>query len=93
MAFPSPIRIAALAAISSSTILGLNASAAAGPLSLGRPTSVAVIEPATFWARPYPYGYAYTRGQIKCWAPQRIETPTGPAWERVWVCGRVTSRY
>ena len=94
MAFPSPIRMTALAAISTSMILGLNASAGAGPLSLGRPASLTVIEPATFWARPYPYGYTYTERQIKCWVPQRIVTPTGPLWERVWVCDHVViSRY
>jgi hypothetical protein len=88
MAFPSAIRMLALAAILSSIFLSLIVSAGAVPLG------PADVEMLPFWGLPYPYGYAYTRSQLKCWVPQRIETATGPVWERVWVCGNVVnSRY
>lgn len=94
MALASPLRLAALAAVSGFMILAIEASVDAGPLPVARLGSINVIKPATFWGRPFPYGYAYTRRQLACWVSRRVDTPAGPTWERVWDCGNVVvSRY
>ena len=50
------------------------------------------IAQASFWGRPYPYGYA-SRGYPGCFRRVVVETPWGPRWRRVWACGpTVTSR-
>jgi hypothetical protein len=42
------------------------------------------VELASFWARPYPFGYRYTPGQ--CYIHVQEDTPRGPVWKRIWVC-------
>jgi hypothetical protein len=38
----------------------------------------------SFWGRPFPYGYAYRRGQ--CYLYVWEETPRGLLRRRVWLC-------
>jgi hypothetical protein len=54
----------------------------AGLAAIAGPGSV--IELASFWGRPFPYGYRWRPSG--CLRPVRVETPYGWHWERVWVC-------
>ena len=53
------------------------------PVQLGQAQAPAA-EPASFWARPYPYGYAYRTNP--CIRHVRVETRYGWRWRRVWIC-------
>jgi len=44
----------------------------------------------SFWGRSYPYGYTYYQGQ--CYTYVQVETPTGYAWRRVWICTETGGR-
>ncbi len=59
--------------------------AAAGPGSglAALPAAPAAIERVSFWARPFPYGYAWRNHCVK----RVVErTPWGPRWRYVDVC-------
>lgn len=66
--------------------LGCLSSAGAAPMAPAAiPTQASSpVEHASFWARPFPYGYAYGPGQ--CWKRVAEETPRGTVWRRVWIC-------
>ncbi len=73
-----------VAALALGAVAGSAASAApVAPAALGQVVAPQA-EQVTFWAHPYPYGYAYSRGQ--CWRRVHVETRRGWRWKRVWVC-------
>jgi hypothetical protein len=83
----------ALAIVFGMTGLLAATDAVAGPVSSPAAATIArQVQPATFWGRPYPYGYAWRpAGRWACYAWRRIETPEGWRYARVPVCGNAVS--
>lgn len=48
------------------------------------------VKSVSFWGQPFPYGYAYYRGQCYSYVP--VETPTGYVWKRVFICTETNGR-
>lgn len=44
-----------------------------------------MVQQATFWGRPFPYGYNWSLRKA-CTRYETVETAHGPRTERVWVC-------
>jgi hypothetical protein len=53
------------------------------PAALKAPPD-ASVDRVSFWGKPFPYGYAYRRGQ--CYLYVWEETPRGILRRRVWIC-------
>lgn len=74
------------------TILFVSVVAMAGtahtmPLAPATPPSL--VEQASFWAQPYPYGYRWRKTPCTRWVPScRVsDAPVCEVrWQRVWVC-------
>ena len=80
----------ALLAMAVGASVGALATSVASAAALGSgvlgETAGSQFERTTFWGQPYPYGYAYTRGQ--CWRRVQVETDTGWRWKRINICRR-----
>ena len=72
--------------------VGYLGAANAMPIAPMTTTSVgnAAVESVSFWGQPFPYGYTYYRGQCYSYVP--VETPTGYAWKRVFICTETNGR-
>lgn len=79
--------IYAFAAAAVVAAVGLTPAAAAGPgnaLALAAKLSAgSLVEPASYWGEPYPYGYRWRYGCLRRVAER---TPWGREWHLVWVC-------
>ena len=66
--------------------IGCLATARAAPIAPSAMTALigSPAEFVSFWGNPFPFGYAYQRGQ--CYMHVQEETPKGLAWRRVWIC-------
>jgi hypothetical protein len=66
-------------------VTGASSASALGPInSLGPPVNTqADVLPASFWGRPYPFGYT---GWGPCIRYVEVLTPWGPRLRRVRVC-------
>jgi hypothetical protein len=66
--------------------IGCLATGYAAPIAPGASAGLSAppVKFATFWGRPFPYGYVYLPGQ--CYRHVQVETPTGYVWRRVWIC-------
>ena len=62
----------------------------AAPIAPAAMLSSPPIKLVSYWGRPYPYGYIEYRGQ--CYTYVKVDTPTGPAWQRVWICTETGGR-
>jgi hypothetical protein len=66
--------------------IGSLATARAAPIAPSAMTA-AIGSPAdfvSFWALPFPFGYAYRPGQCSMYVQE--ESPRGLVWRRVWIC-------
>lgn len=66
--------------------VGYLGAAPAAPIA---PAAIATLNDApvklvSYWGRPFPWGYAYYPGQ--CYSYVQVETPSGLAWRRVFIC-------
>jgi hypothetical protein len=65
-------------------VMGSQAALAWGPVNrIGTSPTVNTPMEASFFGRPYPYGYT---GWGPCMRYIEVDTPTGPRLRRVWVC-------
>jgi hypothetical protein len=66
-------------------VLGMGASSALalGPVNAVKPSPSAQLLDASFFGRPYPYGYT---GWGPCVRYVPVETPSGTRLRRVWIC-------
>ncbi len=84
------------AAVVSSALFSGGASAFVGSLPEAAVKASSIVEPVTFWAHPYPYGYAWHRPPppLPCIQYRWVDTLFGPRLERFYVCGApLRSRY
>lgn len=58
--------------------------AAAFPVAPIHAAPAEVVQKITFWGKPFPYGYRWSRS---CTRYEMVETSRGPVMQRVWVCG------
>jgi len=63
------------------------------PLTPLQPLALALApaEKATFWGRPYPYGYAY-KPTSSCHIRRHVHGPSGWYWKQVNTCGEVVTK-
>ncbi len=98
MRAPKFIGLAALVALA--CIALFCAETQAGTMGIWRPSPPATnISAATFWGRPYPFGYAWVypaeqaRSDRDCLQRRKIKTAHGWRVKRVWVCpGRIVRK-
>jgi hypothetical protein len=80
--------IAIIAGLSVSLVAGSTASLAMGPIT-GAASVAHLLVPASFWGRPFPYGFT---GWGPCIRYVPVETAYGTGWQRVSVCGHHRDR-
>jgi hypothetical protein len=69
------------------TILAMTGATQAMPLAPVTPPSV--VENASFWAQPYPYGYRWRKTPCVRYVPtcgNALVPACEVRWQRVWVC-------
>jgi hypothetical protein len=66
--------------------------ASAAPIAPAAMTALSSppVKLVSFWGRAFPWGYTYYHGQ--CYTYVQVETPTGYAWRRVWICTETDGR-
>jgi hypothetical protein len=64
--------------------VGCLGSAYAAPIAPAAITTLSSpsVKLASFWGRPFPWGYRFYRGQCYSYVPSE----SGYGWRRVWVC-------
>ena len=90
------IKTLIVAAAASFALYSGAASAFVGSLPEAALKASSIVEPATFWGHPYPYGYAWHRPPppVPCIQYRWVDTLFGPRLERFNVCGApLHSRY
>jgi hypothetical protein len=75
------VLLVAAAAFALFASVGTGAAFPVAPLQV-TPTETA--QKVTFWGKPFPYGYRWSRS---CTRYEWIETSRGLVMQRVWVCG------
>lgn len=75
------VLLAAAAAVALFASVGTSAAFPVAPLQAARTETVQKV---TFWGKPFPYGYRWSRS---CTRYDLVETSRGPVMQRVWVCG------
>jgi len=72
--------------IGASMTIGCLGAAYAAPIAPAAMTALSSpsTELVSYWGRAYPWGYIPYHGQ--CYSYVQVQTDTGYAWQRVWIC-------
>lgn len=74
--------LAAAAAIALFASVGAGVAFPVAPIQAAPEKAVTKV---TFWGKPFPYGYRWSRACVRY---VTVETSRGPVTQRVWVCDR-----